>query len=202
MGFDCTYQGVLKNHSAIKQAKEDDEFAENVFYHFIAFQTLDEQDKYDEDESYDRLIKALDVKNPEMKEYVYKPISRKQDALVYLLDPLAYGKAQSYEELEKLFSYKLVMGEKEFSQNLRAGQGLPVRVSSADFIVECVEFLTHIDRDLLISNFNPEEMVKYGVYKIGLSSGYKWIMVYVEELLEFYKKIVEHGDMLVFIIED
>lgn len=62
------------------------------------------------------------------------------DALIYMLNPNSYAQSNGYSELEQTLFFRIVKGEKVFSDHLRATQGVLVRVSCSSFIEKCLEF--------------------------------------------------------------
>ena len=124
------------------------------------------------------------------------------DALIYTLNPDSYTNSNGYSELEQILPYRIVKGEKVFSDHLRATQGVPVRVSSSDFVEKCLEFCNGFSLNELKGNFDAEKMAELGIYKTGQSCEYQNIESYFLELTAFYKKIASLGKVSVFISED
>jgi hypothetical protein len=87
MGVDCTYQAVPANLELIAKAAADSDFAENVFYPFIAFCDTLESNYYFSDAEFDE-IRLIYKQYPDIKKWSFKPASRMQSALVYLLGNL------------------------------------------------------------------------------------------------------------------
>jgi Domain of unknown function (DUF1877) len=201
MGLDCTYQAVPADLELIMKAAADSVFAENVFYPFIAFCDRLESSYYFSDVEFDE-IRLVYQQHSDIKIWSFKPVSRMQSALVYLLDPELYKEAGSYTELEKTFAYRFVHGESVFSNHLVSTQGIPVRVSSPDFISECVKFLENCDSKRLKSNFDIDQMSDHGLYKIGSDSTIDPILNYFNGLADFYRRISKIGNLSLFIIVD
>ena len=194
MGFDVTYQGVYSDMPEIERAKVDPEYAERIFYPFIAFQCLNGDVSSGEDTEF---IES----SSEIKSWTYDPGSRMQQALIYIMDPHSYETSESYEALETTFPYRFVMGEEIFP-NLTAGQGMPVRVSSPKFIKQCSLFAKTLSLENLRSNFDVTKMSDMGIYKIQSSSEYHSVINYYSGLCEFYEIMEAKGNTSVFIIED
>jgi hypothetical protein len=201
MGLDCKYQALPASLELIKRAAADSFFAENVFYPFIAFCDRLEAYYYFSDAEFDE-IRLVYKQYSDIKNWSFKPVSRMQSAIVYLLDPESYKEAGGYAELEKTFAYKLVHGESIFSDHLIATQGIPVRVSSPYFISECADFLAAYDINRLKSNFDIGQMSDLGVYKINSDSTFDPVFIYFNGIAAFYKRISEIGNLSLFIIVD
>lgn len=201
MGLDCTYQAVPEGLDIIRRAATDSDFSENVFYPFIAFCERLESLYYFSGREFDEL-RRIYQQYPEIKNWSFKPISRMQSALVYLLDPESYNKAGTYTELEKTFAYKLVHGESVFSAQLASTQGIPVRVSSSAFIKESVDYLMGYDIKKLELHFDVNQMIHHGIYKVNSGCNIDPILDYFRELTDFYRRMSEIGKLSVFVVED
>jgi len=139
MGFDCSYQGIPENSALIHKALEDATFAEDVFYSLIAFASNLESKHYFKDNDFSEVRELFRI-HPEIKAWNFCPTSRMQDALIYCLNPQAFENSTDHKELQKTFSYKFVKGQNVFCEHLRGTQGVRVRVSTARFIADCIEF--------------------------------------------------------------
>jgi Domain of unknown function (DUF1877) len=201
MGLDCRYQAVPEHLDIIGKAVADRDFAENVFYPFIAFCETLESLYYFSDEKFDEL-RWIYQQYPDVKNWSFKPISRMQSALVYLLEPESYNKARCYTELEKTFAYKLIHGESVFNDHLVSTQGISVRVSSYAFTKECLDYLKGYDVKKLESNFNIDQMIHHGIYKINSESTIAPMLDYFNDLTNFYGRISEIGNLSVFVVVD
>lgn len=201
MGFDCTYQGIPEDSVIIKKAFDDAEFAENVFYSVVAFANCLQGEGYFKEPEF-TAARSLFSEYPEVETWNYNPSSRMHDALIYILNPDSYISSKGYTELEKTLPFRIVKGEQVFSDHLRATQGVPVRVSSFEFVEKCFEFCNSYSIDELKSNFDARKMTELGLYKVGESSEYKFIEDYFLGLTNFYRDMVSVGQVSVFVSED
>ena len=201
MGLDCNYQGVPSGLSIIEKAKVDLEFAENVFYPFIAY-TKKVEDLYYFKESEFEEIRHLIQQFPNLKNWNFNPVSRMQWALIYVLSPKSYEESEGSEDLKKSFYYQFVMGETSFSENLKTTQGIPVRVSSPGFVKKCVDFSKNVNLPDLSRNFNASKMESLGIYKVFQDSSPQPVLDYFSELSNFYENIASKQDMQVFVTVD
>ncbi|MEP1743851.1 MAG: DUF1877 family protein, partial [Kangiellaceae bacterium] len=185
----------------IQKAYDDPEFAEDVFYPVIAF-AKGLENKYYFNEREFSPVRELYSEYPEIGTWNYRPASRMHDALIYLLNPDSYAKSNGYSELEQTLPFRIVKGEKVFSDHLRATQGVRVRVSSSGFIEKCLVFCSGFRLDELKGNFDVEKMAELGIYKVGESCEYHYVENYFVELTDFYNKIASLENVSVFISED
>ena len=198
MSLDCNYQGIPSDLSFIIRAMHDIEFCENVFYPFIAF-TKNLEDRYYFNESEFDEVRLVIQKYPKIKTWNYKPVSRMQSALIFVLSPQNY---QQSKNLEMSFIYKFVMGEKIFSENLTSTSGIRVRISSPAFIKECAEYARQVNISEIRENFDPVKMDEEGVYKILPNSEVQPILDYFYGLRGFYERMAAYENLSVFIAVD
>lgn len=201
MGFDCVYQGIPANSKIIELAEKDAKFAEEILYPAIRFGQQFENSGFSKDPEFD-LVRQLFREYPNLGICNYSPVSRKQNALIYVLEPNSYLTAENFEALEETFPYKFVKGERVFGKDFRSPQGALVRVSSPKFVVKCVEFCQKIDLTMLARNFDSTEMTENNIYKVSELTNFKSIEDYFVDLSDFYHKIAHYRELSVFVTED
>ncbi len=144
-------------------------------------------------------IRKLFSSNPEIRELNYRPSSRQYEALIHTLDPELYDMV--YQEITESMPFKVVKGDKVFCDHLRGTQGVLVRHSDSVFIENCVKYLQSIDKKILLENFNKNRSENRVVYKSSFSY-FEPIVAYFDGLLEFYIKVNDVKNMIVFVAED
>lgn len=200
MGLDCVYQSIPSNSEIIKLAKDDINFAEEVLYPAIRFSEQLKTSYYSQ-ERFD-IVRKLFKEHPYLITCNYSPVSRKQHALIYVLNPNSYLTAENFEALEKTFPYKFVKGERVFKKDFRATQGVFVRISSPEFVIKCAEFCRNMDLTVLARNFDLTKMTKNNLYKVSELTNFKSIEDYFVDLSDFYLKIASYRELSVFVTED
>lgn len=201
MGFDCSYQGIPASEGLIARALKDPVFAEEVFYSVVAFATNLERAYYCEFIEF-APVKDLFKRYAQIGGWNYTPNSRMHDALIYTMNPDSFEQAKGYSELEKTFYFRFVKGECRFSEHMTATQGIPVRISSPEFIAQCVDFCQKFSVHDLALNFDAERMAAQRVYKVGRHCDYESVENYFVNLAAFYKAMAALGSMSVFVVED
>lgn len=216
MGFDCVYQGIPANSKIIELAEKDAKFAEEILYPAIRFGQQFENSGFSKEPEFD-LVRKLFKEYPNLGICNYSPVSRKQNALIYVLEPNSYLTAENFAALEETFPYKFVKGERVFRKDFRSPQGALVRVSSPEFVRKCVEFCEqyparkgrglrslrqNMDLTLLARNFDSTEMTENNIYKVSELTNFKSIEDYFVDLSDFYHKIAHYRELSVFVTED
>lgn len=201
MGFDCVYQGIPANSKIIKLAEKDAKFAEEILYPAIRFGQQFENSGFSKEPEFD-LVRQLFREYPNLGICNYTPVSRKQNALIYVLNPNSYLTAENFEALEETFPYKFVKGERVFRKDFRSPQGALVRVSSPEFVIKCVEFCQNMDLTVLAKNFDSTEMIENNIYKVSNLTKFESIEDYFVDLSDFYYKIAHYRELSVFVTED
>lgn len=187
MGIDIKYQGFPDGLEILNTARNNNEFAENVFYPAIAFSTGLTSAYYYKDNEFAE-IRAIYKQYPKIKnEWNYFSPHRIQEELIRLLEPEIYSKMDSYDEIKQTFGYKFVKGEKLFSTGFVSTIGIPVRYSSNDFIAQCLEYAKTIDIEKLTNELE---------YDVGR------LQAFFLELSSFYRKIYDFDNLLVFVMEE
>lgn len=201
MGLDCRYQGIPSNLGLIELAFDNPEFADEVFYPVIAYAKIVENFHGYQAPKFAPLFRLFS-ECPSWKTWHYSPNSRMQEAVIFVLNPESFIESKSFEDLEKTMAYKIVKGDRVFSQHLRATQGMPVRVSYPAFVRKCVEFLESFDVTSISRNFDAAEMKKLHIYKISEFSELRNVEDYFFQLVEFYKRMASVENTAIFFIED
>jgi 5'(3')-deoxyribonucleotidase len=198
MAFDCTYQALPTSSDVLHLASTDSEFSENVFFWLIRNSHSIEKSSYYAQKDHDP-IRKLFSSNPEIKELRYAPSTRKYDALFYTLAPELFE--LTYDELVESHPFKVVKGERIFSEHLCGTQGVPVRCSDESFINDCVKYLESYEIEKLLKNFNLNK------HENRVSDGrnftdFEPLKNYFLELLAFYRKAQATKGLTVFVVED
>ncbi|WP_327000130.1 hypothetical protein OHA72_34010 [Dactylosporangium sp. NBC_01737] len=84
----------------------------------------------------------------------------------YLLDPVAYRGARTWQERERSTAYRIVAGDEAFAGHARSGQGFPWRCSTAGFLAAAVRRIDGLDVAAARREFSVAEMDDLGLYKV------------------------------------
>lgn len=201
MGLDCVYQAIPANSEVIKLAEKDLDFAKEVLYTVIRFGEQYETSAFFKEPEFD-IVRKLFKEYPYLKTCSYSPVSRMQQALIYVLNPNSYFAAKNFTQLEQTLPYKIVKGERVFRDDFRSTQGFKVRVSSPEFVIQCAEFFQNIDLKMLASKFDAIKMTRKNIYKISELTNFESIEDYFVNLSNFYLRVSNYGELAVFVTED
>jgi len=95
---------------------------------------------------------------------------RSHEQAVYLLDPGAYREAHTWDDWERTMTYRMLLGDVEFAEHARSGQGVPWRCSTRAFLGTAVAYIDDLDAAAARREFSVAEMAELGVYKVHPAS--------------------------------
>ncbi|WP_330186190.1 hypothetical protein KZZ52_49035 [Dactylosporangium sp. AC04546] len=84
----------------------------------------------------------------------------------YLLDPMAYRAARTWEERERTVAYRIIAGDQAFAEHATSGQGFAWRCSTTAFLATAVERIDALDVAAVRAEFSVVEMDRLGLYKV------------------------------------
>ncbi len=130
---------------------------------------------------------------PDPKSFRFSLRSRSHEKIEWMLGTHIERQVKDFGARSKTFPYQVVFGEELVAEHARAGQGIPIRFSSSEFVVEAAEYLESQAEVDLRKRFDLAQMLERGVYKSSKNDAFEEIYADLVELTAFYRRVAQAG---------